>query len=130
PDEIWVMSWPYILVYRTGMRLDSLIDAELDTRVVGGIPVRIGDIDGNGRDELAMVADETTIFRLPDALPSTVGRIRRVPDGTDIPDTISGVEATEAREYNLLGLTVHPNPSSGEVVIEWQTRKNQESGLV
>ncbi len=123
PEEIWIQAWPYILVYRTGMRLDSIFDAEIDLRVAGGTPVRIGDIDGNGRDELAMVAAETTIFRLSDELPSTVGRIRRVPDGTDVPDTISGVE-DHAR--TLLGLVVHPNPASGEVVIQW---KSQESGV-
>ena len=126
PEEIWIQAWPYILVYRTGMRLDSIFDAEIDLRVAGGTPVRIGDIDGNGRDELAMVAAETTIFRLSDELPSTVGRIRRVPDGTDVPDTISGVEEQEGEEDNLLGLAVHPNPSSGEVVVEWRSR---ESGV-
>ncbi|MCB0712123.1 MAG: VCBS repeat-containing protein, partial [Ignavibacteriae bacterium] len=59
PDEIWVTSWPYILVYRTGVRLDSLIDAEIDTRGVGETPVRLGDINGDGRDELAMVGNPT-----------------------------------------------------------------------
>ena len=127
PDEIWVKAWPYILVYRTGMRLDSIFDAEIDLRVAGGTPVRLGDIDGDGRDELAM-SGGTAVFRLPDALPSTVGRIRRVPDGTDVPDTISGVEEQEGEEDNLLGLAVHPNPSSGEVVVEWRSRESVRRG--
>ncbi len=122
PDEIWVQSWPFILVYRTGTRLDSLIDAELDTRVVGGVPTRIGDIDGDGRDEFAMVASGTTIFRFPDELPRPVRRLRRVPDGTGKPT--SGVEESksqrvETRDSKKLGVEVVPNPSSGEVAIEW-----------
>ncbi len=117
PDEIWVMSWPFLLVYRTGTRLDSLIDAELDLRVAGGVPTRIGDIDGDGRDEFAMVASGTTIFRLPDELPRPVRRLRRVPDGTGKPT--SGVEESTGRESKKLGVEVVPNPSSGEVAIEW-----------
>ena len=124
PDEIWVQSWPFLLVYRTGTRLDSLIDAELDLRVAGGVPTRIGDIDGDGRDEFAMVArpSGTTIFRFPDELPRPVRRLRRVPDGTGKP--ISGVEESksqrvESRESKKLGVEVVPNPSSGEVAIEW-----------
>ena len=117
PDEIWVMSWPFLLVYRTGTRLDSLIDAELDLRVAGGVPTRIGDIDGDGRDEFAMVASGTTIFRFPDELPRPVRRLRRVPDGTGKPT--SGVEESTGRESKTLGVEVVPNPSSGEVTIEW-----------
>ena len=122
PDEIWVKSWPYILVYQTGMRLDSLIDAEIDTRTVRGTPVRLGDIDGDGRDELAMVWDETTIFRLPDALPSTVLKLRRLPEGTDKPDSASGVEEQGTGEERRLGLSVYPHPASGEVTIAWNSR--------
>ena len=92
PDEIWVQSWPYILIYRTGIRLDSIIDAEFDIRIVGGVPLRIGDINGDNRDEFAMAADPITVFKFPEALPSTVGRARKVPDGTDTPDSVSGVE--------------------------------------
>ncbi len=120
PDEIWVMSWPYVLVYQTGTRLDSLIDAELDIREVagGGAFRKIGDIDGDGRDEVALIGDgEMAFYRLPDALPRPVRRLRRVPDGTGKPT--SGVEESTGRESKTLGVEVVPNPSSGEVAIEW-----------
>ncbi|MEZ4784950.1 MAG: hypothetical protein R3F28_12840 [Candidatus Kapaibacterium sp.] len=120
PDEIWIYSWPYILIYRTGIRLDSLIDAEIDTRVANGTPVRIGDINGDGRDELAMVGNPIVIFRLPDALPSTVGRARKVPDGTDMPDSVSSVVKTIRPQASSLDLDVRPNPSSGAISIAWK----------
>ena len=120
PDELWLFSWPYVLVYQTGTRLDSLIDAELDIREVagGGAFRKIGDIDGDGRDEVALIGDgEMAFYRLPDALPRPVRRLRRVPDGTGKPT--SGVEESTGRESKTLGVEVVPNPSSGEVAIEW-----------
>ena len=109
---------------RTGTRLDSLIDAELDhTRSCRRRSVSepaLETLTGDGRDEVALIGGkwrDGVLSGYPMQLPRPVRRLRRVPDGTGKPT--SGVEESTGRESKTLGVEVVPNPSSGEVAIEW-----------
>jgi hypothetical protein len=102
-DDIWCMSWPYLLCYSGGEMLDSLVDGLLDLRPGSGPSslVRLGDIDGSGRNAVAINYDMVPhgspnpfpggiIFMVPSRGVPSSGTPRRLPEGTGRPTV--GVE--------------------------------------
>jgi hypothetical protein len=132
-SEIWSMSRPFILIYSTGSqqsRLDSLIDAMVDTRPgsgpsLGGIQ-RLGDIDGSGRTTLTINYDQLPhdyqhpfpggikFVQSSGDIPAN-GRYRQLPDGTGP----ASVEAGRQNPADALLLKAVPNPASGQMQLQW-----------
>ena len=82
-------------------------------------------IDGSGKWTVAIgysCDNQSGIkFSQPTSDLPTTGRVRRLPPGTDRPDTSMSVsnQPSAIGPQQSLGLAVHPNPSSGEVVVSW-----------
>jgi hypothetical protein len=118
-SDIFAFSWPYVVEYNGGDKLDSMADALINITpgTELGILKRLGDIDGSGRDIIAMVTGNEIRFYAPTKNISSLGIPRRLPPGT---------EKSAVEESPILGddhallLTAVPNPSRGEIQFSWQ----------
>lgn len=134
-NDIYTISWPYLLCYTGGKYMDSLVDALVDIRPGAGVATAtvVGNIDGSGKQTMAISydGDHATptpfpggiIFVQPsNEVPSQWYQERRFPQQTlaDIDDT------AREEDGNIWHLRALPNPAGGEVTIEWQG--TQQSG--
>ena len=143
--EIWAYGHPFLLCYTTRIGLDSLIDGF--RRFDGLWPytfVNLGKIDDSRWETIAFGAtlrkdelqrrDRGYVFFLQGthSIPGGVKR-RNLPHELDAVRCNSTVSVEEAIVQNEkpspLGLAVHPNPSSGEVVVSWgkETRRQGDN---
>ncbi len=126
--DLWTYAHPFLMGYVGGHALDSMIDVLFDDRIWGGQVLsmaRLGDIDGSGMPTVALgcsAGTGTVIFtKLGDSVPST-GDYRELPhpegyhcapaSGVDTP-----LHPRDAE--HALRLTAVPNPSHGEVDLQW-----------
>jgi hypothetical protein len=120
-NDIWTFSWPYLLLYRGGDRLDSLVDALVDIRgdMVYDWTV-LGDIDSSGVPTLAFSAGNGIRYIKPSAEVPRTGIYRRLPEGTG---PASVTTPTHRQEVELESLNLHaaPNPARGEVLLRWDS---------
>ncbi len=132
--EIWAYAHPLFLCYTTRIGLDSLFDGV--RRFDGLLPetfVNLGKIDDSRWETIAVGArlrkwDETEsrgyVFFLQGTplIPRGMKR-RNLPhelDALGCNSTVSVEEAiVQSEKASPLGLAVRPNPSSGEIVIQW-----------
>jgi len=113
--DIFAFSWPYVLVYNGGGRLDSLVDALINiTPGNSGLLKRVGDIDGSGLDIIALTTEKGIRFYAPTKEISTFGISRRRPPGT------AGVDDPPMNDDAVLMLEARPNPARGELQFSWR----------
>jgi hypothetical protein len=124
--DICTYSPPWLMFYRGGNNMDSLIDAMIDGRPAGvtitsdagprSVAV-LGDIDGSGTPTIAVGSNGILFVKPSRAVPQT-GVRREIPDGTgpaSVAETASGrSDATESLHLETL-----PNPARGEVRLQW-----------
>lgn len=117
--DIWAYSWPYLLCYTSGGRLDSLVDGILDTRpaIQPGANAVLGDIDGTGRRVLAFGDGNAVVFFSGSRDVPSDGRSRRLPEGTG--PMVGSVAPDALQSDDSLILTVVPNPVRGEINLHW-----------
>jgi hypothetical protein len=123
-NDIYTISWPYLLCYTGGKYMDSLVDALVDIRPWGNIAsgVVLGDIDGSGEQTMAIGNDGVRFLKPSRAIPSQWNQERRFPQ-----QTLAHIDDTTREENgNIWHLHALPNPAGGEVTIEWQGK--QQSG--
>lgn len=117
--DIYVFSWPYIMEYNGGSNMDSLADALINitpgTEI--GILKRLGNIDGSGRDIIALTTGNEIRFYAPTKDISSIGRNRRLPPGTG---KKPGAVRSVTGEDRLLVLDAIPNPSRDEIRFSWR----------
>jgi hypothetical protein len=121
--DIVGFNGPWLTVYHTGNRLDSLIDAMVDCRAAGGglddkpkeVAV-LGDIDGSGIPTIAVGINDVLYVKPSKDMPRN-GRGRMLPDGTG-PAT---VEQVQQPDRNAIQLRAMPNPANEEVQLMWNT---------
>ncbi|HVZ38524.1 MAG TPA: VCBS repeat-containing protein [Candidatus Kapabacteria bacterium] len=115
--DIFAFSWPYMVEYNGGSRLDSLVDALIDitpgTEI--GILKRLGNIDGSGRDIIALTAGNEIRFYAPTHEISSFGYDHDLPPGTGV----AAVERPLVPAAPTLRLAAVPNPSRGEIRFSW-----------
>ena len=130
-DDLWLYSKPDLIFYNGGNLFDSLYDGWVTIPCGGGALVRLGDIDGSGKETIAVGYQCGTTAGIKFAQPSTVvptgGVYRMVPAGTD---TISGMRAESRgmRLSSLLGVHAVPNPASAVVRIVWRAGETETGG--
>jgi hypothetical protein len=136
--DLWTFSWPFWIEYNGGQFMDSLIDAEIDSRDYGGLGggVRLGDIDGSGIPTLAFHAGTNGIlfFKPTDSIPHT-GVYRPLPHPANFRcEHAAAISETRPRipvgEASSLTLGAVPNPSRGEVLIRWNGPDSESSGIL
>jgi Secretion system C-terminal sorting domain len=117
-DDIFAFSWPYVVAYNGGDKLDSMADALINITpgTELGILKRLGDIDGSGRDIIALTTGNEIRFYAPTKSISSLGIPRRLPPGTG---TSSVEEHPIVGNDYTLALTAMPNPSRGEIQFSW-----------
>ena len=124
--DVWVYTVPDIICYQGGKTFDSIYDGWIRVPCGGGGTVQvIGNAFGHNIPVIAVSyrCDTESGIKFTEStkeLPTT-GRVRRLPPGTDTPDTSMSVsnQPSAIGPQESLGLAVHPNPSSGEVVVSW-----------
>jgi hypothetical protein len=115
--DIYAFSWPYVLEYNGGGKMDSLADALIDITPGTGIGIlrRMGNIDASGRDLIAMRTGNEIRFYAPTKDISSVGRPRTLPPGTGP----AAVDVSDVGDDVALAFKAMPNPSRGEVRFSW-----------
>ena len=140
--DVWVYTVPDFIAYQGGRRFDSLYEGWIHDPV-GSISsgagwtdyAVLGDIDGSGFSTIAINYSKASFpgavkFSHPTPDLPTTGRFRQVPPGTEHPDTTMTTGAVEGGTSGQLGVSLHPNPSSGEVVVTWEKQTQKESADV
>ena len=137
--DIEAFSDPFLCFYTGGRYLDSLIDAEIDTRGMGFVwnVVNVGDIDRSGVKSFAIVHGNKPggiLFYKPSALvPSLYNTERELPHlpgfrcehATSAPIEI----ATSLDSTKSLQLSCTPNPTGNTIRLIWQNRNSQQTLL-
>ena len=124
--DLYFYHHPFFLSYNTGERLDSLIDGyhRFDGSFATGF-VNVGDIDGGGRDVIAVQYPGGVRFLSGGEQITNTGVPRFLPHPRERRcfSTVSVEEENESgaadREINL---SVQPNPASSTVAIAWSCR--------
>ena len=126
--DFWVSTTPDVVCYNGGERLDSLYDAWIN--VPGGIGtaqyvVNLGDITGQGYPTFAveMGSPVGVKYVQPTHDVPTTGKYRYLPPGTENPDSYVSEDRRETG--GSFGLAVRPNPTSGNVQIEWTSQRGK-----
>jgi len=118
------MIRPNIWAYSTGDYFDEYIDAIIP--VPGGSlavtrAVRLGDIDGQGRDALAVfygwIPGGIVFYRTNSCVEQAGGRYTPVPPGTGKP--VGSVDERGRPPIATIAVRLSPNPSAGRVRVEW-----------
>ncbi len=119
--DIAAFSWPYVVMYTGGGRLDSLVDALIDiTPGTGfGILKRLGNIDGSGRDIIGLTTGNEIRFYVGTKEVSSIGVGRRLPPGTGK----SSVEGAPAEDRPVVFLAARPNPSGDVMRFSWDGQR-------
>jgi|GEM_PF-1283628 len=119
--DIFAFSWPYIVEYNGGGRLDSMVDALINitpgTEI--GILKRLGDINGSGRDIIALTTGNEIRFYMPTKDVSSLGIDRKLPPGTGRKPGDVAPQRVTSDDQRVL--TAVPNPSRGEIHFSWRT---------
>ncbi|HVZ40122.1 MAG TPA: T9SS type A sorting domain-containing protein [Candidatus Kapabacteria bacterium] len=128
--DIFAFSWPYMVEYNGGRRLDSLADALID--ITPGTTLitlkSLGNIDGSGRNIIALTAenDNEIRFYAPTRDISSFGEDRDLPPGTGV----AAVERPFVPAAPTLRLAAVPNPSHGEVDLQWDAAGTGQATLL
>jgi hypothetical protein len=126
--DVVVAARPYMYVYSTGKYSDSYIDATLAVPN-GGVnaltyAARLGDIDGSGRDAIAVSYGNApggiAFFHTSKCVEDAGGNEVPLPPGTGRPITSveEPLQAMTGVRVNLQ-LTITPNPSTNRVGVLW-----------
>lgn len=132
-EEIWVVSSSFLLCYDVGGQviegvrygLDSLFDGQVQGRLAGA--KRVYDIDGDGRDEFALLASGGVHFyRTVNQLPTPTPTWWRVPQECGVSSAVEDALPAES------GLAVRavPNPASGDVRVLWTAERENGEAVI
>lgn len=128
--DVVVAARPYMYVYSTGKYSDSYIDATLAVPNDGvnalTYAARLGDIDGSGRDAIAVsygyAPGGIAFFHTSKCVEDAGGNEVPLPPGTGRPTTsveeISLLSSTPSRKITV---DITPNPSTSSVRVTWPT---------
>lgn len=118
-NDVWAFSWPYLVGYNGGQFMDSLADVLIDIRSGSSelhIVKRLGNIDGTGRQAIALTTGNGIRFFHPsEAIPAT-GIRRDLPPGTGK----AAVESHDGSGTHRFALQALPNPATGDVRFSWK----------
>jgi hypothetical protein len=126
--DVVVAARPYMYVYSTGKYSDSYIDATLAVPNDGvnalTYAARLGDIDGSGRDAVAVsygyAPGGIAFFHTSKCVEDAGGNEVPLPPGTGRPTTSveEPLQAMTGVRVNLQ-LAISPNPSTNRVGVHW-----------
>jgi hypothetical protein len=127
---------PWMTVYCGGSLLDSLIDAMVDTRAIGGTlddthpgaVAVLGDIDGSHVPTIA-IGEQGILFVKPSRDVPQTGIYREIPTEAG-PASVAETTSGHGDQNEPLHLEAIPNPASGEVRLQWSGEDLQGSALV
>lgn len=123
-SDVVPLSRSSLIVYSTGDYFDEYIDAIVP--VPGGSlavtrAVRLGDIDGSGRDAIAVfygwIPGGIVFYRTNSCVERAGSRYTPVPPGTGKPS--GGVTGAERPVLRTIAVRLSPNPSRDRVRVEW-----------
>jgi hypothetical protein len=133
--DIIGFSDPYLVFYTSGPYLDSLIDAEIDTRGMSFIfdVVPMGDVDGSGVKSFAVLHGMNpggVLFYKPSSqVPTLYYTDRELPHPPGFrcehAATVRLDTASSVGSNSLMNLTCNPNPATAEVRLSWRSMGNE-----
>ena len=136
--DVVVAARPYMYVYSTGKYSDSYIDATLAVPNDGvnalTYAARLGDIDGSGRDAIAVsygyAPGGIAFFHTSKCVEDAGGNEVPLPPGTGRPTT--SVEETpllSSTPSRKITVDITPNPSTSSVHVTWPTTRRAHVSL-
>lgn len=130
-DDFCASSFPTIVCYNGGGRLDSWFDAEVRVWPANDHRariVRLGDIDGSGRPAIGIgLSGSGVVFMRADRRVPRGGDPIRLPEGSDKP--VSAPDRT-ASVTNGFEFTISPNPATTQAYVRWSQRTSTSPSAV
>lgn len=120
--DIWVVTVPDYVCYQGGWTFDSIYDGWITPPCGAFGGGRVDNIDGSGKWSFgwayACDGEKGIVFYQPTSEMPWTGRERAMPPGTTEPVSVIN-EGFEFEKNSIFGLAVDPNPTSGNVAIQW-----------